>query len=153
MLKTPARSLDRRTVLGLLFAFGAAISYGSSQVLTRHSVSDLAPPLVGTLLALIWGTTGFFLITLRSLAERPGDLRRGAVYFVGAGLFSAAGVMFMFQALSRGEVVIVSPVLATNSLFTLVLAAMLLRGVERITARVVLGAALVVAGVVVLTVA
>ena len=46
---------------------------------------------------------------------------------------------------------VISPVLATNPLFTLLFASIFLRGVERITPRVVLGALLVVAGVVVLS--
>lgn len=146
-------SLRRTTLIGVILAFGAAISYGSSQVLTRQGVSDLAPPLVGSFIALFWGTFGFLLISVRSLRNVTGDLRRGWTYFAAAGVFSAAGVMLMFQALSRGEVVIISPVLATNPLFTLVLAAIFLRGVERITPPIVVGAVLVVVGVVVLSAA
>ena len=69
-----------------------------------------------------------------------------------AGLFSAAGVMLMFTALRRGEVVVLSPILATNPLFTLVFASVMLRDVERITRRVVFGGLLVVCGVVALSV-
>ncbi|MEZ4553191.1 MAG: EamA family transporter [Dehalococcoidia bacterium] len=145
--------LRRTMVIGVALAFGAAISYGSSQVLTRQGVSDLAPPLVGSFIALFWGTLGFLIISLRSLRNVRGDLRTGSLYFGAAGVFSAAGVMLMFQALSRGEVVIISPVLATNPLFTLILAAIFLRGVERITPPIVIGALLVVAGVVVLSAA
>ena len=68
-------------------------------------------------------------------------------------LWLAGGVMLMFQALSRGNVVVVSPLVSTNPLFTLVLAAVLLRDVERITRRTIVGALLVVLGVVVVTVA
>ena len=60
--------------------------------------------------------------------------------------------MLMFQALSRGPVVVLSPVVSTNPLFTLLFASIFLRGVERITPRVVAGALLVVGGVVVLSV-
>lgn len=151
--QTAAGSARRDLIIGLLFGFGAAMSYGTSQVLTRHSVSNLAPPLVGAFVALAWGTLGFSLMSVRSIAKAGERSARGTMFFVLAGLFSACGIMLMFQALKRGEVVIISPVLATNPLFTLVFAAALLRGVERITPRIVLGALLVVAGVVVLTVA
>ena len=50
-------------------------------------------------------------------------------------------------------VVVVSPVLATNPLFTLILAAIFLRDIEQITPRIIVGALLVVAGVVVLSLA
>lgn len=150
----PASTQTRnRIVLGVAFGFIAAISYGSSQVLTREGVSDLAPPLVGSLLALFWGTLGFALMAVRGLRSVDGDFRRGAILFGAAGIFSAIGVVLMFQALSRGQVVVVSPVLATNPLFTLILAAIFLRDVEQITPRIIVGALLVVAGVVVLSVA
>jgi drug/metabolite transporter, DME family len=142
-----------RVLLGVAFGFIAAASYGSSQVLAREGVSDLAPPLVGSLLALFWGTLGFSLMAVRGLRTIDGDFRRGAVLFSAAGIFSAIGVVLMFQALSRGQVVVVSPVLATNPLFTLILAAIFLRDVEQLTRRVVVGAVLVVIGVAVLSLA
>jgi len=140
------------SISGVLFALAAATAYGTSQVITRQSVGDLATPLVGTLIAIFWGTLGFTVLAARDFRERRPGFRRGAIFFTLAGLFSALGVVFLFQALSRGTVVIVSPVAATNSLFTMFFASMMLRGVERITWRVVLGAALVVSGVVVLSV-
>lgn len=146
-----AAASRRHALEGVAFAMIAALSYGSSQVIARHAVTDLAPPLVGAFIALFWGTLGFALISARNLGPRPVNLRRGALYFVGAGVFSSMGVLLMFTALSKGKVVILSPVLATNPLFTLLFAAVFLRGVEQITRRHVLGTALVVAGVIVLS--
>lgn len=146
-----ANAARRNLLVGLLFGFSAAMSYGTSQVLTRQGVSNLAPPLVGAFIALAWGTLGFSLMSVRSVARAGERSWRGTMFFALAGVFSACGIMLMFQALKRGEVVIISPVLATNPLFTLVFAALLLRGVERVTPRIVAGALLVVAGVVVLT--
>jgi drug/metabolite transporter (DMT)-like permease len=143
----------RRELMGYGFALGAAFAYGAAQVLTRHSVRDLAPPLLGTTIALFWGTLGFLLISARSVGEPRLDLRRGSLHFAAAGLFSAMGVMLMFLALERAQVVLVAPVISTNPLFTLLLAAIFLRDIERLTVQVVVGAALVVAGVIVLTVA
>ncbi|MEX2446752.1 MAG: DMT family transporter [Dehalococcoidia bacterium] len=158
MTQSPAAAQDRASetrtrVIGTLFAVGAAMAYGSSQVITRGSVNDEASPLVGTLIALFWGTLGFAVITLRPLlTQRVANFRRGAIFFASGGVFSAFGVILLFEALARGEVVIVSPVAATNPLFTLLFAVLLLRDVERITPRIVLGAVLVVTGVVVLSI-
>jgi drug/metabolite transporter (DMT)-like permease len=121
-------------------------------VITRRAVADLASPLVGTLIALAWGTLGFALITARSLRQRGKEFRRGMWLFAAGGIFSAGGVALMFLSLSKGEVVVVSPVLATNPLFTLIMASLLLRGMERISVRIVLGAILVVGGVAVLSI-
>ena len=104
------------------------------------------------MIALFWGTLGFIALSYRSLGERSPNFRRGALLFTVAGFFSTLGLVGMFLALDRGEVVLVAPVLATHSLSTLVLAALFLRGVERLTLRVAgIGAVLVVAGVIVLS--
>jgi len=144
---------SRRTlVTGTLFALAAALSYGGSQVITRQALGDLAPPLVGSAIALFWGTLGFAILSARSLGERGDHLWRGVAFFATGGVFSAMGVLLMFFALGIGQVVVISPVLATNPLFTLFFAALLLRGVEQITLRVIVGALLVVAGVAVLSI-
>lgn len=147
------RASSTRRLAGVAFAFGAALAYGASQVIIRHSVEGVASPLVGSLIALACGTLGFAVISARSLGDSRGNLRRGAAFFAAAGIFSALGVLMMFQALGRAQVVVVSPLVATNPLFTLLFAAALLRGVEHITPRIVLGALLVVAGVAVLALA
>jgi DME family drug/metabolite transporter len=144
---------SRRTLLtGAAFALAAAVSYGSSQVITRQALGDLAPPLVGSAIALFWGTLGFAILSARSLGERGDHLWRGVAFFATGGVFSAMGVLLMFYALGLGQVVVISPVLATNPLFTLFFAALLLRGVEQITLRVIIGSVLVVAGVAVLSI-
>ncbi len=149
----PAEHTPRRTlVTGVAFALGAAMAYGSSQVITRQIIGDLAPPLTGTLISLFWGTLGFALLSARNLGSRGDHFRRGTLFFAAGGIFSAAGVLLMFNALELGQVVVIAPVLATNPLFTLVFASVFLRGVERITPRVILGALLVVSGVMVLSV-
>lgn len=151
---TPAgeTSARRTLITGIAFALAAATAYGSSQVITRQVIGDLAPPLTGTAIALFWGTLGFALMSVRGLRKEDGNFRRGAIFFICGGLFSAMGVLLMFLALARGQVVVIAPVLATNPLFTLFFAFLFLRGVERITPRIVLGALLVVSGVVVLSV-
>ncbi len=146
-MPTPRRTL----ITGVAFALAAAMAYGSSQVITRQIIGNMAPPLVGTLISLFWGTLGFALLSARNLGDRGDHFGRGALFFAAGGLFSAMGVLLMFYALGLGQVVVISPVLATNPLFTLLFASIFLRGVERITPRVVLGALLVVAGVVVLS--
>jgi uncharacterized membrane protein len=57
----------------------------------------------------------------------------------------------MFAALRAGSVSVVDPVTATAPLVTTAVAALVLRDVERITPRLVLGVVTVVAGVALLT--
>ncbi len=136
--------------IGLLCAVTAVLSYAVSQVLTRHGVSDDASPLLGSFIALSVGTVAFSLVTSRQLGESSLDLRRGAWLFAVAGFFSTLGIVFQFEALHRGQVTVVSPISNSNPLFTLIFATVMLRGVERLSPRVFAGAALVVAGVIVI---
>jgi len=137
---------------GYLFAFSAAIAYAASQVVAREGVKELEAPLLGTTIALVVATLGFIPLAVRSLSTPSTDFRGGALFFAGAGIFSATGVASLFLAIERAEVVVVSPISSTHPLFTLLFAALLLRHLERITLRLVFGGMLVFAGVVLITV-
>jgi DME family drug/metabolite transporter len=142
----------RLALRGYVFAFSAAIAYAASQVIAREGVSELEAPLVGTMIALVFASVAFVPLAIRSLSTPSTDARRGALFFAGAGIFSATGVASMFLAIERAEVVVVSPISSTHPLFTLLLAAILLRDLERITMTIVIGALLVVAGIVLISV-
>lgn len=150
MTLATARRVRNRTTLGFGVALTAAMSYGAANVLTRHSVEEVSP-LAGSLVALAAGTLGLLALSARDLGGRPPDARRGVLIYALAGFFSTSGLIFLFLALDRAPVALVSPVSNTYPLLTLFLAAVFLRGVERLTPRVFLGAALVVAGVAILT--
>ena len=146
------RQQVRFPLRGYVFAFSAAIAYAASQVIAREGVSELEAPLLGTTIALLFATAGFVPLAIRSLSTPAADFRRGALLFACAGIFSATGVASMFLAIERAEVVVVSPVSSTHPLFTLLLAAILLRDLERITLGIVVGGLLVFAGIVLITV-
>jgi drug/metabolite transporter (DMT)-like permease len=152
-MRLPARVAGLGRYGGFMFAFAAATSYGVAQVITRQHVPDEAPPLVAATIALAWGTLGFLLLSVRSLRRPYKNLKRGVWLFALTGVFSAVGFACVTLALEKGTVVTVAPITSTNPLFTLVLAAIFLRDVEHVTPQILLGAVLVVAGVVVLTVA
>lgn len=145
---TPASSASNAMPLrGYVFALAAALAYAASQVVARHGVSDFPAPLVGTTIALAFASLGFTLIVTRNRDARSSDVGRGAFFYSAAGLFSAIGVASLFLAVERAEVVVVSPVSSTHPLFTLLFAAILLRDLERLTVRIVIGAMLVVVGI------
>jgi uncharacterized membrane protein len=56
-----------------------------------------------------------------------------------------------FIALGRGQLSVIIPLLNTTPLFTVFFSALFLRDVERVNLRVILGAGLMVAGVVLIT--
>jgi drug/metabolite transporter (DMT)-like permease len=61
------------------------------------------------------------------------------------------GVFLTIVGLSLGAVSVVTPLTATAPIFVLLLSPFLLRGVEIMTARVVIGTVLIVAGVYLIT--
>jgi drug/metabolite transporter, DME family len=72
-------------------------------------------------------------------------------YYLAAGLAISVGMVAIYYALDLGEVVVVIPISSTGPLFPLALTALFLKGVERVTLKIVLGALLIISGVVLLT--
>jgi drug/metabolite transporter (DMT)-like permease len=66
--------------------------------------------------------------------------------FLPAGVFFGLSYVLLFEAFDRDRVTVISPLVATESLWTVVLAAVLLRRSELVGPRLVGGACLVVAG-------
>jgi drug/metabolite transporter, DME family len=149
--ETKEQAASTKAALGFASAFAASASYAISLSLGRHGVSEDMSPILGSLVALIFGTVGFTLLAGRSLRTPAIDFRRGALFFGLAGLFSTIGVVGQFLAVEQGQVVLVAPIANTYPLFTLIIGAIVLRHVERLTSGVFAGAILVVVGVIVLT--
>jgi drug/metabolite transporter (DMT)-like permease len=73
-------------------------------------------------------------------------LWRGLRAFGVAGLFSGFSYVCLFEAFERGRVSVVSPLVATESLWGVVLSFVVFKHSELVGKRVVAGAVLVVAG-------
>src|SRR3989475_456803 len=76
---------------------------------------------------------------------------RSLVYFVAAGAAENGAVFMNVVALSLGTVSVVAPLYGTAPLFVLFLSFFFLRGVERLSRRLVLGTLLIVLGVYLIT--
>jgi uncharacterized membrane protein len=77
--------------------------------------------------------------------------RRSFFFFLGAALIATLAQVGNFVALGRGELSAIIPLLNTTPLFSVCFSALFLRNVETVTLRIVLGAALMVAGVIMIT--
>lgn len=133
----------------LWMPWSAALLRALAQVLSKAGLalwtSPFAAALIGySISAVIVWTAGF--LTERSV---PTFNRRGVAWFALTGVLNGAAVLAMFYALTTGPVTVVAPVVATYPLFTLSLSALLIRH-ERMTARIVGGVILTVAGVIML---
>jgi drug/metabolite transporter (DMT)-like permease len=135
--------------IGVLFALGAALTYGVRPIFLEYGLSHANLPLTSALIGAAAALTYGLVFGDRS--ELKGITREAAFWwFVISGIIQALGFLAFNFGLSGGQVTVVYPVTASAPLFTVAFTAIFLRGQERLTWRIVLGAAAVVAGVIVL---
>jgi DME family drug/metabolite transporter len=129
------------------FPLGAALLAGVSHPIRRHALGLANEPLffaaVVGLVSLLW--MGSYMIS-PLCRQRPVWHRQALVPFLLAGAFETLGILLVIVALSVGQVVIVSPIVATSPLWILLGTWLFLQGIERLTLRTILGALAVVSG-------
>ena len=92
-------------------------------------------------------------IALPTTKDRLVWNRQSIGYFAGGGAFESLGLLLVLYALTYGPVVVVTPLTATLPLWVVLGSKLFLRDLEKITPRIVAGAALVVAGTIAITLA
>jgi drug/metabolite transporter (DMT)-like permease len=138
-----------RTV-GLAFSAGCAVMVAARDNAVRWLADD-APgsPFVAGAAALGGGTAfllAYLVATRGPAALAAFDGGRALVPFLPAGVLYGLSYVSLFEAFERGRVTVVSPLVATESLWALGFAVLLLGRSERVGPRVVAGGVLVVAG-------
>jgi drug/metabolite transporter (DMT)-like permease len=136
-------------LVGVLFALGATIAFSTRDTLVRWYSSESALGSVEAATAAL--VAGTLVMVGYSVALRRGaflrDLSRPALLrFVPAGVLFGAAYVLLIEAYYRGKVTVVSPIVATESLWAVLLAALFLRRSELVGPRLLLGALLVVVG-------
>jgi len=139
-----ARERDRPEHLkriGLFYAFAGASLFAIRDNLVRHLAVGKTPPspAVAATAALLGGTA------LIAVWARRG-LRRRWLRFLPAGLLFGGSYVALFEAYYRGHVTVVAPLVAIESLVGVTLSVIFLRDSELVGKRLLIGAALIVAG-------
>ena len=132
----------------ILLPVAAAAIRALAQVFTKAGLALWSSPYAAGLIGYCV-SAAVILIAARVGAAPKVDDRRALPWFVATGFFNGSSLFLMYLALAEGQVSLVSPIVATYPLFTLALSLLVLRH-ERITPRVALGAAVTVAGVLLL---
>jgi drug/metabolite transporter (DMT)-like permease len=132
--------------LGIAMALGAALLFGIRDNLVRWGArgSDV-PGLVAATASLASATVVIALVVL----VRPNGVarvRQAFRPFVLSGLVYGVSYACLYSAFDRGRVTIVAPLVATESLFAVLISMVVLRKSERIGVRLLVAAALVVGG-------
>jgi drug/metabolite transporter (DMT)-like permease len=145
LLASERRRPEHFRRVGLLFALGATLAFATRDSLVRWLGTEATDVDAG-LAAFATMLTGALVTVSFALLTRVAWTRRAAVAFLPAGLCYGLSYVLLFEAFYRGRVSVVSPIVATESLWGVALAALVLGRSERIGARLVVGAALVAAG-------
>ena len=134
--------------LGFAMALGAGSCYGATNVIGKWVVDEYSHPFIVSVYALLFGMVIMLAIAHTDVPRAVARSRRSLLPIVLAGACSGAGVTFTYFALSRTEVVIAAPIISSAPLFTLLLAYLVLRGLERVTWQLILGTLMIVGGII-----
>jgi drug/metabolite transporter (DMT)-like permease len=132
--------------VGIVLSLGAAVLFSIRDNLVRWAArSSEVPGFVAATASLVSAT----LVILIVVASRPNArerIRLAARPFVPSGLVYGISYACLYSAFDRGRVTIVAPLVATESLFAVLISIVVLRRSERIGPRLLLAAGLVVGG-------
>ena len=131
--------------IGLVYALIGTAAFATRDTLVRWLVSDATdvPPVLAASVAMLTGAA----VALAFVLWRRAEVSRSAARaFVPPGLCYGLSYVCLFEAFARGRVSVVSPIVATESLWGVTLSWLVLRQSESVGRRLVLGAALVVSG-------
>jgi len=130
--------------IGLVFALGATLLFASRDNLVRWLSGDTSVEPSLAACATLAAGGACILVFLLATGRRPG--LRGLPLFAPPGIFFGLSYVTLFAAFYHGRVSVVSPLVAMESLWGVVLSALVLGRAERIGPRLVVGVALIVAG-------
>jgi len=131
----------------LVFPLLSATCFGMVSILRKMGLSG-AGPVIGMALNVTTAAVAFAAFMLAS-GQRGALICRGRplAYFAAAGLMENTAVFLNLVALGMGTVSVVTPLYGTSPIFTLLLSFFFLRGIERLSGRVVAGTVLIVLGI------
>ncbi len=153
---TPGGLSKREVLIGLALPFVAAAAYGLEPIFAKIGFAEGTPAPVGLVVKTIAALVGFTCyLWWRHQLPDPGVLRTpSGRWYVLAGITTTIFLVGYYTALEIAPVSIVAPIIVTNTLFVVILAALFMpRQLERVTWPLAIAATVVVVGVVIITVA
>jgi drug/metabolite transporter (DMT)-like permease len=139
---------DSFRMIGLAFSFGCTVLFATRDNIVRWLAksSTVAPQLAAATTILSGAALMFAYLLVTRRSRLLAALRREGPPFILPGILWGSSYASLFEAFFRARVSVVSPLVATESLFSVALAVLLLRRTELVGRHLVLGAFLVVAG-------
>ena len=133
----------------LIFPFLCALIFAWKDVTVRWGLGDGGgEPILAAGIAALTSTVEIFLITRYLHGEKfCWPTANAARWFVWSGIFTGGSFLCMYVALSMERVTIIAPLINSYAVFVLILTPLMARQIEIVTRRKVAGAAMVVAGI------
>ncbi len=148
-LDTSGGNKDRqRRLTDLAYPLASGFFFAASFMLRKWGLELTPEVFLG--LAIMASTSFLTAVAVGPAQGRPLNIPRGhpLLMFVAAGLLTNVAQLFSLTAILRGDLVVVIPLQNTQPLFAVLLSALFLRRLEHVTTVVLIGAALVVTGAV-----
>jgi len=137
----------------LWYPIAASALAGATQVVRKFGLAAVPHPFLAAAVT----ATSSFVVSILTLwyverSQQTWKMNRQCFWwFLAAGITISFAMVCIYYALDLGKVSVVIPIASTGPFFSLILAALFLRDVERVTLRIVLSAAMIVGGVLLLT--
>jgi drug/metabolite transporter (DMT)-like permease len=132
--------------LGIGLALGAALLFAVRDNLVRWAARGNDVPGFIAASASLASASVVILLVVAARPEARERIRRAWRPFLFSGLIYGISYGCLYSAFDRGRVTVVAPLVATESLFAVLISMLVLRRSERIGPRLILAATLVVAG-------
>ena len=146
-------SMQQVRFLYVLYPLLASLLAGCSQVLRKVGLGAVPHPFLA---AAVTSSSSFVVALLTLWVSGKGKEflrldRRALPFYLPAGVAVSLGMVSIYYALDLGKVTVVIPISSIGPFFSLIFSALFLRDMERVTLRIVLGAALIIGGVLLIT--
>ena len=137
------------SALYLWYPIAASALAGASQVVRKFGLAAVPHPFLA---AAVTASSSLVisLLTMRYVERSQVSWRMNRQcfwWYLAAGIVISFAMTCIYYALDLGKVSVVIPIASTGPLFSLILTALFLRDVERVTLRIVISAAMIVSGV------
>jgi drug/metabolite transporter (DMT)-like permease len=141
------------SALYLWYPIAASALAGASQVARKFGLAAVPHPFLA---AAVTASSSLLVsvLTLRYVEKNRQAWRLNRQcfwWFLAAGIVISFAMVCIYYALDLGKVSVVIPIASTGPLFSLILTALFLRGVERVTLRIVISAVMIVSGVILIS--
>ena len=133
--------------------FCAVISFAVGNIFRKAGLNELPSPLFGGTVTYIAGLLFLALFSLMMPKNQKPNLRWGKAwaFYGGCGFVNLMAFLSRYTATRYGDLTVITPLFATTSFFALILSAIFLRDLERVTAWIVGGTVLIVGGATLIT--